>query len=83
MGETKDVRLKAGSIGTGTNALVTIITVEKESDKLVEETFRMPYLLIDNDVLSQFLKANLIRGFRVEKIDEGKACNACGEGGCE
>jgi hypothetical protein len=79
MSDNGNIRVKGGSIGGGTNALLTIITVEKESDKLVEETFKVPYLLIDTERVNGLLMANLIRGFRIEKMDEGKACPFHGE----
>lgn len=69
---TEEQGVKGGSIGAGTNALLTITTVAVESDATKSETFRVPYYVIDFENLKKLTDANFIRGFSVEKIDEGK-----------
>ena len=57
-----------GSMGYGTLAELTVIVKEKGADTVREETFRFPFALIDQKMLSQFLTLHFIVGYRVERL---------------
>ena len=54
-----------GSYGAGPLAEVTINTKDGDRDK--EETFTIPYMLVDEKVLWALNKMNLILGYRIVK----------------
>ena len=55
-----------GSMGLGPNALLTLISLDKVSGTK-EETFEVPYALIDLARLAEYLNLNFILGYRLEK----------------
>ena len=56
-----------GSMGLGMLARLTIITSDKTNGTR-EETFEVPYTLIDFKVLQASLDASYVLGYRVERI---------------
>ena len=57
-----------GSYGTGTVSELTIYT--KEGDNVKEETFTVPYHIIDMGKLVAFNNLHLILGFKILKQDK-------------
>jgi hypothetical protein len=55
-----------GSLGLGANALVTI-TMKDEQLGEKEETYQIPYGILDQKRLKKFLDVNFILGFKIIK----------------
>lgn len=65
-----------GSFGLGALAEVTVITRHGESMK--EETFQIPYAIVDTKILEACNRMNLINGYRIVKVTEGTSLKELG-----
>lgn len=65
-----------GSFGLGALAELTVIT--RHGDKLKEETFTIPYSIIDVRRLDAFNSMNLINGYKLVKITESASLKDLG-----
>lgn len=59
-----------GKYGAGVNAVLTIVTAGPLGDK--EETFLVPYAVVDKKTLNQMVDINMIRGFKIVKQEPAK-----------
>jgi hypothetical protein len=55
-----------GSFGLGPIAELTVITKHGTAEK--EETFSIPYAIIDTKILEAYNRMNLIRGYKLVKV---------------
>lgn len=69
--DEKDVVYMNGSHGAGVLALVTIVTSSPAGGE-IERSFEFPYALVDQKRLTLFTDNNLIRGYRIAKIETPK-----------
>lgn len=68
-----------GTYGMGALAELSIYTrVSKDSNELKEETFTVPYTLIDQTKLLGFNAAHLIAGFKIIKLQKPSALRELG-----
>ncbi len=59
-----------GTFGAGPSADLTVITAIPDTDQVREETFKVPYVLIDTVKLQRMCDMNFLLGYKVVKDPE-------------